>query len=90
MNLVFTWRISQIGGIGTVTGAAGSMKRILTQVDNAGGDIWIDDAIVTVAEAEAQLGTAWESSAENKLIIVGDESGTDPYLEQSIIIQYVG
>ena len=90
MNLIFKWKISQIGGIGSVTGAAGSMKRILTQVDNAGGEIWIDDEVVTVAEAEAQLGDAWEASAENKLIIIGDESGSDPFLAQSIIIKYVG
>ena len=71
-------------------GSSGTMKRILTQVDNAGGQIWIDDEPATIAAAEAALGADWESSADQKLIIVGDETSNDPTLPQSIIIKFVG
>ena len=65
------------------------MKRILTQVDTAGGQIWIDDEPATIEAAEVALGADWESSADQRLIIVGDETSNDPTLSQSVIIQFV-
>jgi hypothetical protein len=87
--LIFQWKLSQIGGIGGITGAAGSFKRILSQVDTAGGTIWIDEEVVTIATAESRLGDLWEESAAGKLIIVGDETSNDPLMSQAFIIQCV-
>ncbi len=89
MNLKFQWLLSQIGGVGTLQGSSGTMKRILTQVDTAGGQIWLDDELVTIAAAELALGDQWEDTADQKLIIVGDETSNDPALPQSIIIKFV-
>ena len=88
--LTFQWLLSQIGGIGSLQGSSGTMKRILTQVDSAGGGVWIDGNPATLAEAQSFLGSAYEASASDKLIIIGGDSGNDPTSGQSTLIQYVG
>jgi phosphopentomutase len=88
--LTFQWLLSQIGGVGSLQGSSGTMKRILTQVDNAGGEMSLDGVTATLAEVQSFLGDAYEASASSKLIIIGGDSGNDPTSEQSILIQYVG
>ena len=88
--LTFQWLLSQIGGVGSMTGSAGNMERILTQVDTAGGLIWLDDVEISVSQAETFLGTKWPESATNKLIIVGSETSNDPFLAASLVIKFVG
>ena len=87
--LVFRWQLSQIGGVGALSGSASTLRRILTQINNAGGEIWVDDEQVTIEEVETHLGSAWESSATGKLLIVGDETSNDPAQSQGVLIQYV-
>ena len=88
--LTFQWLLSQIGGTGSLQGSSGTMKRILTQVDSAGGGMWIDGIAATLAEVQTLLGSAYEDSASNKLIITGGVSGNDALMTQSITIKYVG
>jgi len=88
--LTFQWLLSQIGGVGSLQGSSGTMKRILTQVNNAGGSMWIDGDPATLTEVQSSLGSAYEASASGKLIIIGGDSGNDPSSDQSVLIQYVG
>jgi hypothetical protein len=88
--LTFQWLLSQIGGVGSLQGSSGTMKRILTQVNNAGGEMGLDGESATLAEVQSFLGDAYEASASGKLIIIGGDSGNDPSSDQSVLIQYVG
>lgn len=66
------------------------MQRILTQVSAAGGLIWLDDAEISVSQAETFLGTKWAESAANKLLIIGSETSNDPFFPSSVLIKFVG
>tara|TARA_R110000824_G_scaffold145262_1_gene313507 strand:+ start:61 stop:333 length:273 start_codon:yes stop_codon:yes gene_type:complete len=90
MTLTFQWRLSQMGGVGSLQGSSGTMKRILTQIDSINGEMWLDGEAATLSEVQSFLGSAYEASASGKLIIIGGDSGNDPTLDHSVLIQYVG
>lgn len=73
-----------------MTGSAGTMERILTQIDSVDGEMWLDEQSASLSEVQSFLGDAYEEDASGKLIIIGGDSGNDPASEQSVLIQYVG
>lgn len=69
--------VNTYGGYGSASGSQQTIRRYITQCDNAGGIIFIDDAEATLAEAESAFSASLDSVVADDVRVEEVDGGTD-------------
>ena len=69
--------VNTYGGYGSASGSQQTIRRYITQCDNAGGTIFIDDDEVTLSQAESTFSSSLDSVVADDVRVEELDSGTD-------------
>jgi hypothetical protein len=79
--------INTYGGYGSLSGDQQTVKRYITQCDNSGGTILIDDESATLAQAQSAFSSVLDDDVSADVRVEEVDSGTD--IPGSIILTLV-
>tara|TARA_R110002020_G_scaffold145817_8_gene320069 strand:+ start:392 stop:664 length:273 start_codon:yes stop_codon:yes gene_type:complete len=79
--------INTYGGYGSLSGDQQTVKRYITQCDNSGGTIFIDDEDATLAQAQSAFSSVLDDDVSADVRVEEVDSGSD--IPGSIILTLV-
>ena len=79
--------VNTYGGYGSLSGAQQTVQRYITQCDNSGGTILIDDESATLAQAQSAFSSVLDDDVSADVRVEEVDSGSD--IPGSIILTLV-